>query len=112
MSNDLNCGIGDDTDPEDTQKKFVDDLNVVVSEIVNLLIQKNAKYGDAVLTPLRVFSRSNIDEQIRVRLDDKLSRVANRHDDEDEDLTMDLIGYLLMLRISELRCKGILNADV
>lgn len=112
MTNYMTCGIGGDCDPEDPQKKFKDDLQLVVSEIVDLLIQKNAKYGDAVLSPLRVFSKANIDEQIRVRLDDKLSRIANRKDNEDEDVTLDLIGYLIMLRISELRLKGTLNADV
>lgn len=34
-----------------------------------------------------------------MRIDDKLSRIANRQNDEDEDLEIDLIGYLILKQI-------------
>jgi hypothetical protein len=68
--------------------------------IKELLLEKNRKYGDAALQPLRVFSRSPIHEQINVRLDDKLSRIVNRQNDEDEDPILDLVGYLILLLVA------------
>lgn len=68
--------------------------------IENFLIGKNKKYGDSALNPMRIFSRANTIEQINVRIDDKLSRVmrGNRNK-EDEDVDLDLIGYLILKRI-------------
>jgi hypothetical protein len=40
-----------------------------------MLLEKNAKYGNSALEPIRCFSRADPVEQIRVRLDDKLSRL-------------------------------------
>ena len=40
------------------------------------LVEKNAAYGDNAGCPLRIFSRAQADEQIRVRIDDRLSRVV------------------------------------
>lgn len=39
-----------------------------------LLLAKNAAYGNSALEPVRVFSKADPEEQIRVRLDDKRSR--------------------------------------
>jgi hypothetical protein len=63
------------------------------------LAEKNAAYGDSVGRPLRVFSRAPADEQLRVRIDDKLSRVARgaRGIADDEDTLLDLVGYLALL---------------
>ena len=65
-----------------------------------LLIEKNRKYGDSALNPARIFSKASNIEQLKVRLDDKLSRIKNAQDDEDEDVVMDLIGYLVLLKIA------------
>ena len=64
-----------------------------------LLQAKNLAYGDSALNPLRVFSKASTEEQLLVRLDDKLSRLA-RGSDAGEDVVLDLIGYLVMLRIA------------
>jgi hypothetical protein len=69
-------------------------------EVKRLLLEKNRKYGDAALSPVRIFSKANSAEQLRVRIDDKLSRIANGALDEDEDPLLDLIGYLVLLKIS------------
>lgn len=68
-----------------------------------LLLDKNRKYGDSALNPVRIFSRSPIDEQIKVRLDDKLSRLARSAPgaNDDEDVIQDLIGYLIILRVQK-----------
>lgn len=70
-------------------------------EIKNLLLAKNMRYGNAALAPLRIFSKTNREEQIKVRIDDKLSRINNAKDDEDEDVILDLIGYLILLKVAQ-----------
>lgn len=67
----------------------------------DLLLDKNRKYGNSALAPMRVFSSSNSLEQIRVRIDDKLSRIQNLQTDDQEDVILDLIGYLILLRVAE-----------
>lgn len=64
-----------------------------------LLIAKNEAYGDSALNPVRIFSKASPVEQLLVRIDDKLSRIA-RGSDAGEDVTQDLLGYLVLLRIA------------
>lgn len=92
---------------EDTMKSSSSQMEIssVCDEVKNLLLQKNMKYGDAALNPLRVFSKSSSLEQLRVRMDDKLSRIRNQDPNEDEDPVLDLIGYLILYRVAYLRNK-------
>ena len=78
-----------------------DRVDEVCEHIADLLKSKNRKYGDAALNPKRIFSKSDTLEQLNVRIDDKLSRIANRQNDEDEDVELDLIGYLILKRIAK-----------
>lgn len=71
-------------------------------EIKTLLLRKNADYGNAAVEPLRLFSRATPDEQLRVRIDDKLSRIKTKGlSASDEDTVLDLIGYLILLRVNK-----------
>lgn len=83
--------------------QFKEDLGLVMKGIQDLLVEKNRKYGDSALNPARIFAKSDAVEQLRVRIDDKLNRIINRQADEDEDVEIDLIGYLLMLQIAKRR---------
>ena len=65
-----------------------------------LLIEKNRKYGDSALNPARIFSKADNVAQLHTRIDDKLSRIKNAQDDEDEDVIADLIGYLVLLTVA------------
>lgn len=71
----------------------------VVKQLASFLIQKNKKYGNSAIQPKRIFSRASAQEQINVRIDDKLSRIANRQTNEDEDPELDLLGYLILKRV-------------
>lgn len=71
-------------------------------KIKELLLAKNRKYGNSAITPKRIFSKANPSEQIKVRIDDKLNRIQNASLDEDEDVVLDLIGYLILLRVCKL----------
>jgi len=67
--------------------------------VAKMLVEKNAAYGNSALEPVRIFSKASPTEQILVRIDDKLSRLA-RGSAAGEDVVLDLIGYLVLLRLS------------
>lgn len=61
------------------------------------LAVKNMKYGNSALEPKRVFSRASAEEQLLVRLDDKVSRLMNRKEEElAKNDVVDLLGYLVL----------------
>lgn len=72
-------------------------------QIKDILLTKNRKYGDSALNPISVFYRGSDLDGLRVRIDDKLSRIANQQSDEDEDAEIDLIGYLILYKIAKIR---------
>ncbi len=76
------------------------DIATICDQLKELLLEKNRKYGDSALNPMRVFSKASPIEQIKVRLDDKLSRLRNAQDDEDEDVLTDLIGYTVLYKVA------------
>jgi hypothetical protein len=82
-----------------TQQEIAEECNA----IAEMLCEKNRKYGDSALNPVRVFSRCDALEQINVRIDDKLSRLRSAQGDDMEDAEMDLIGYLILKRIAKRR---------
>ena len=80
-------------------------IKIVLKEMEELLLEKNRKYGDSVCEPKRIFSKSSPEEMLYVRVDDKLSRIANRQNDDDEDPITDIIGYLTLLKVIRLKNK-------
>lgn len=80
---------------------FDDLVDAVLADIATMLKLKNRAYGNSALEPMRVFSKADEIEQIKVRIDDKLSRIKNGGGGEDAEL--DLIGYLIIKRIAERR---------
>jgi hypothetical protein len=84
-----------------TNNFFAVQVTVVLDEIRELLIAKNQKYGNSALEPLGVFSQLSAKEGLLVRIDDKLKRIKNGSlERDDEDVINDLIGYLILLKIS------------
>jgi hypothetical protein len=79
----------------ESQKKIVD----VCDSIKELLLEKNRKYGDSALNPVRIFSKADAKEQLKVRIDDKLNRLMNQQVDDNEDTVTDLIGYLILYKV-------------
>ena len=80
---------------------FTIKLDRVVKNVTELLKEKNKAYGDTALNPTNVFSKLNASEAICARIDDKLARIKNKGiNDETEDTINDLIGYLLLLKMS------------
>lgn len=84
-------------------KLFALELRQLLDDIQSMLLAKNRKYGDSALNPKQIFSTASPAELINIRLDDKLSRIRNRQNDEDEDVEIDIIGYLLLKQIAKKR---------
>jgi hypothetical protein len=73
----------------------------VTNSVRDLLLQKNAAYGDSALKPSNIFARGSAVENIACRIDDKLMRIKNKGlNDATEDTLQDLIGYLILLKIA------------
>lgn len=80
-----------------------DDQRLIAQQglaIVAMLLDKNAAYGSSAFEPVRVFARGlSALDQIHVRMDDKLSRLAKGHAIPDEsfaDTIRDLAGYCVL----------------
>lgn len=101
-----------DSDTEERKEIMSKDVNPEVTntqaliikkcdELKELLLEKNRKYGDSAINPCRVFSKASATEQILVRMDDKINRIKNRQNDEDEDVIKDLAGYCILYMIAK-----------
>jgi len=80
---------------------FDEQLDKIIKEITNLLKLKNKAYGNSALNPAGIFSKLNATESLCARIDDKIMRIKNKGINKDtEDTVDDLIGYLLLLKMS------------
>ncbi len=83
--------------------KDIESFNILVNErlykLVDHVIEKNRKYGNSALKPIRIMSSLSTVEQLYIRLDDKLNRIINRQDDEDEDIPFDIAGYFILIYV-------------
>ena len=79
---------------------FRERVHSVLMSIEEMLVEKNQAYGDSALNPVRIFSKASPEEQILVRIDDKLSRIA-RGTAAGEDVLGDLVGYLVLLKMAK-----------
>jgi hypothetical protein len=70
----------------------------VCLDLAVFLMKKNAAYGNSALQPLRIMSKASAEEQIRVRMDDKLNRMVQGKADS-EDPAQDFVGYWVLLRV-------------
>lgn len=64
-----------------------------------MLCAKNTAYGNSALVPKRVFAQGlDTMAQLKVRADDKLSRISNGSFCEND--LMDLAGYVVLMVIA------------
>ena len=85
------------------------DICAVLDELKELLLEKNRKYGDSAIHPVRIFSRADTMEQLNCRIDDKLSRLRNQQPDEDEDVISDILGYLILRKVYQMQQRRAAN---
>jgi hypothetical protein len=70
-------------------------------EIAEMLIKKNISYGDSALSPIRIFSQADNQEQIKIRIDDKINRIKNGSGFAGDNDIDDMVGYLILLKIAK-----------
>lgn len=70
------------------------------NRVASMLIEKNRSYGNSALDPVRIFSQTDNVEQLKVRIDDKLSRFAKGKEYQGDNDLDDLMGYLVLLSIA------------
>ena len=87
--------------PTGRSKPSIADACMWLTSVAEMLQAKNAAYGNSALDPLRVFSSAGEAEGLRVRIDDKLSRVKRGQGKEGEDVLRDLAGYLALLAVTQ-----------
>ena len=69
-------------------------------EIKRLLLEKNIAYGNSALSPIAIFAKAGAAEGIANRIDDKLNRIKNSQSYPGDNDLDDLIGYLILYKIS------------
>lgn len=84
-----------------TELEFDLAVKEVCEDIHKMLIEKNKSYGNSALDPIRCFSKLNPIETIKIRIDDKLSRLMRGSEFGSDDSVKDIIGYLVLLRIAQ-----------
>jgi len=76
-------------------------ITKATNAVRDLLLEKNAAYGDSALKPANIFAKGSAIDNIACRIDDKLMRIKNKGlNDATEDTIQDLIGYLILLKIA------------
>lgn len=76
----------------------ISDIEEVCNNMRDFLIEKNKRYGNSALNPIRIFNKDSITTSLLCRLDDKLSRIKNSEQLRPNDI-YDTIGYLVLLCI-------------
>ncbi|WP_024276008.1 hypothetical protein [Hyphomicrobium sp. 802] len=80
---------------------FEAQLDKTLEKLRALLIEKNRSYGNSALDPVRLFAKTDAVEQLRVRIDDKISRLVRGLEFMGENTPTDFLGYLILLDIAE-----------
>lgn len=79
-----------------TQMMIVEECDA----LKEMLLLKNRAYGDSAIHPIRVLSKADPVEQLKVRADDKLNRLMKGDGTGGEDAELDLMGYLILMRVA------------
>ena len=79
--------------------KTIEKIKEITESLYSLLEYKNKNYGDAALSPLNIFYKESAQNSIKIRIDDKISRMKNSSEVRVNDV-VDLIGYLILLLVS------------
>jgi hypothetical protein len=83
-----------------------EEITKACKELEEMLHKKNDSYGNSALKPIRVFSKADTEEQLLVRLDDKLNRIMNNQENAMGESTIDdILGYLVLLKVLRKRNK-------
>ena len=84
------------------------DIAIECDALKAFLLAKNASYGSSFASPMGVFAKGiSPDVAVRIRLDDKLARLAKGDPSfGNEDIFADILGYLVLLRVLRRRAMA------
>lgn len=97
----------DEPIPDDMFDQELDETAVKIlvkcDEIKQMLLDKNARYGNSSLAPANYFKDLPRDAKIEARIEDKMARITridkHKHHESYKDAIRDLIGYLVIYLI-------------
>lgn len=84
-----------------TEKEFEQAVKNICNSVADMLIEKNKSYGNSALEPINCFYKGDAGTSIKVRIDDKLSRIMRGNEFQGDDTVWDLLGYLILLIVSQ-----------
>lgn len=87
------------------EKDFENIVRGICNDLADLLIKKNKSYGNSALEPINCFYKGDAGTSIKVRIDDKLSRIMRGSEYQGDDTIWDLMGYLILLLVSKATTK-------
>ena len=73
----------------------------VFDSMKEVVIEENRRYGDSALSPKQVFSKLDSEEGIKIRIDDKISRIMNNNGEIRKNDVADLMGCLALFSVSQ-----------
>lgn len=76
-----------------------DQIDELFKNFTQFLKEKNRLYSDSAINPIQIFSKSDANNQICNRLDDKLSRIKTSDELRKNDVC-DVFGYVALLMIA------------
>lgn len=86
---------------EYNHEEFASKVREICHGLAELLIAKNKAYGNSALSPLNCFFKGDATTAIKVRIDDKLSRIMKGKEYGQDDTVLDIMGYLVLLKIAQ-----------
>ncbi len=68
-------------------------------DIIEMLLEKNVAYSNSAMDPLNILSDATPEEQIKMHIDNKLTRLKYQREFQNEDSLKDLAGYVILLMV-------------
>ena len=76
-----------------------EEILVAGLDVVEMLLEKNISYSNSAMDPLNVLSNATPEDQIKMHIDNKLTRLKYQKEFQNEDSLKDLAGYVILLMV-------------
>jgi len=95
----------DNTEIMDRKKREIE-IKLKISQVQQMLLDKNKAYGNSALEPLHIFNKGDASDSLCARIDYRLARIKNAGlNDNTEDTLFDPCGYLILLMVANDKIK-------
>ena len=79
---------------------IIKDIHDLMTNFGEFLQEKNRRYGDSALNPVKIFSKHEPENPLCSRLDEKIQRIMNADEIRKNDVC-DLFGYIALYMIGK-----------